>query len=286
MVDSMTEPLAATLAVPGATVYYEIRGTGPALLLIPGGNGDVGPYDRVAAHLADRFTVIAYERRGFSRSPIQVPLEDPARLRADADDATRVLDAVGADAAFVFGSSSGAIVGLDMLARHAGRVRTLVAHEPPLVELVPDAEQVKAVLDDVYATYRRAGVQVAMARFIEQIFGEPGLRRPDLPPGAELPQPVLDMMARMQTNLLFWMEHELRQYPRYLPDVEALRAVSGKLVLAGGEQSRDTFPYRPNLSLAERLGLNVVDFPGDHTGYVIEPTEFAKRLAEILSATR
>jgi pimeloyl-ACP methyl ester carboxylesterase len=282
----MTEPLAATLAVPGATVYYETRGTGPALLLIPGGNGDVGPYDRVAAHLADRFTVIAYERRGFSRSPIQVPIEDLERLHADADDAARVLDAIGAHAAFVFGSSSGAIVGLDMLARHADRVRTLVAHEPPLVELVPDAEHVKAVLDDVYATYRRAGVQVAMARFTEQIFGESGLRRPDLPPGATLPQPVVDMMARMQTNLLFWMEHELRQYPRYLPDFEALRAMSGKLVLAGGEASRDTFPYRPNLNLAERLALKVVDFPGDHTGYVIEPVGFATRLAEILSATR
>jgi pimeloyl-ACP methyl ester carboxylesterase len=282
----MTEPFATTLDVPGATVYYETRGTGPALLLIPGGNGDVGPYDRVAAYLADRFTVIAYERRGFSRSPIQVPLDDSGRLRADADDATRVLDAVGAQAAFVFGSSSGAIVGLDMLARHADRVRTLVAHEPPLVEFVPDAEHVKAVLDDVYETYRRAGVHVAMDRFTEQIFGEPGLRRPNMPPGAELPQPVLDMIARMQTNLLFWMEHELRQYPRYRPDLDALRAVSGKVVLAGGEESRDTFPYRPNLTLAERLGLKVVDFPGDHTGYVIEPVGFASRLAEILSTTR
>jgi len=282
----MTEPLAATLAVPGATVYYETRGTGPTLLLIPGGNGDVGPYDRLAAHLADRFTVTAYERRGFSRSPIQVPLDEAERLRADADDAIRVLDAVGQQAAFVFGSSSGAIVGLDMLARHADRVRTLVAHEPPLVELVPDAEQVKAILDDVYATYRRAGVQVAMSKFTEQIFGEPGLRRPDMPPGAELPKPVIDMMARMQTNLLFWMEHELRQYPRYRPDTEALRALSAKLVLAGGEESRDTFPYRPNLTLAERLGRKVVDFPGDHTGYVIEPVGFASRLAEILSATQ
>src|SRR5689334_17451483 len=182
----MTEPLAATLAVPGATVYYETRGTGPALLLIPGGNGDVGPYDRMAAQLADRYTVIAYERRGFSRSPIHVPLEAPERLRADADDATRVLDAAGVEAAYVFGSSSGAIVGLDLLARHPDRIRILVAHEPPLVEFVPDGEQVKAVLDDVYAIYRRAGVQVAMARFAEQIFGERGLRRPDMPPGATL----------------------------------------------------------------------------------------------------
>jgi len=183
----------------------------------------------------------------------------------------------------VFGSSSGAIVALDLLARHAGRVRTLVAHEPPLVGLVPDGEQMGAVLDEVHATYRREGTRVAMARFTEKIFGERGLGRSEVPPVADLPQPVVDMMARMQTNMLFWMEHELRQYPRYLPDVPALRAAAGKLVLAGGEDSRDTFPYRPNLTLAQRLGLKVVDFPGDHIGYTVEPAAFAARLAEVLA---
>src|SRR3954447_2802054 len=104
----MTELIARTLDVPGARVYYEARGTGPVLLLIPGGQGDVGPFDRLASDLADRFTVVAYERRGFARSPMQTPVEGIDRLHADADDAVRVLDAVGAGAAYVFGSSSGA----------------------------------------------------------------------------------------------------------------------------------------------------------------------------------
>src|SRR5581483_2633124 len=137
MVDSMTDVTSRTLDVPGARVYYVSRGTGPVLLLVPGGNGDVGPFDRLASDLADRFTVVAYERRGFTRSPIETPIDDADRLHADADDAARVLDAVGAGTAYVLGSSSGAIVALDLLTRHPDRIVTLIAHEPPLVELVP-----------------------------------------------------------------------------------------------------------------------------------------------------
>jgi len=278
----MTDLISRTLEVPGAHVYYESRGTGPVLLLVPGGNGDVGPFDRLASDLADRFTVVAYERRGFTRSPIETPIGDADRIHADADDAARVLDAVGAATGYVFGSSSGAIVALDLLTRHPDRFIKVVAHEPPLVELVPDGAALKTVFDEVYATWQRDGGEAAMRQFTTKIFGEMPAGRTAPPPGAELPQPIVDMMARIQTNLGFWMEHELRTYPLYQPDVEALRPLAGKLILAGGEESRETFPYRPNLVLAERLGLKVVDFPGDHTGYAVDPAGFAARTLEVL----
>ncbi|MFF1644665.1 alpha/beta fold hydrolase [Streptomyces sp. NPDC058240] len=50
-----------------------------------------------------------------------------------------IVDALGADSADVFGSSGGAVTGLALVARHPARVRTLVAHEPPVMELLPDA---------------------------------------------------------------------------------------------------------------------------------------------------
>src|SRR4051812_3549259 len=284
MVDGMTDLISRTVEVPGAQVYYEVRGTGPALLLIPGGNGDVGPYDRLAADVADRFTVVAYERRGFSRSPIGSPIDDDDRVHADADDAVRVLDAVGVDTARVFGSSSGAIVALDLLVRHPDRVTTVIAPEPPLVALAPDPAGLTAILEEVHATARGEGADVAMRVFDERIFGANGRRGMAMPAGVELPPQVADMMARIRTNLGFWLEHELRQYPRYQPDVDALRALAGKLVLAGGEEAHDTVPYQPNLALAERLGLEVVDFPGDHTGYAADPAGFAARLIEVLPA--
>lgn len=67
-----------------------------------------------------------------------------------AHDVHRVLQAVTHEPALVFGSSGGAVTGLALATRHPEQVRTLVAHEPPLVEVLPDAEQVR----DVYDTYR------------------------------------------------------------------------------------------------------------------------------------
>ncbi len=123
------------LAVPGATLHYEVSGDGPVLLMISGegdGGTDAAGYDAVVPQLAAQYTVVTYEPRG------NPPGGDPADKRGDeaAEDALAILDAVaGDDSAYVFGSSSGAITGLELLVRHPERIRLLIAHEPPAVEL-------------------------------------------------------------------------------------------------------------------------------------------------------
>lgn len=270
---------AETLTVPGATLYHEVRGSGPVLLFIPGGNGDAGPYARVAEVLADRFTTVAYDRRGFSRSPLEQPPDDATRLETDADDARRLLEHVGAAPGHVFGSSSGAIVALALLARNPERVGAVVAHEPPSLIVLPDGGRYQAMLDDVYEQYRREGAGPAFERFS----AEAGVRGGALPAGGEQPSPAMAEIAlRLRPNTEFWFEHELRQYPRAPLDLAALQRLSGQLVLAGGAESRDHFPYFPNAELARRFGTRVVDFPGGHVGYATHPAEFAARLREVL----
>lgn len=273
--------MAETLQVPGATLYYELRGTGPLLLLIPGGNGDAGPYERLANGLVDRYTVVSYDRRGFSRSPLSSPAENARRIETDSADAHHLLTRLADQAdgpAYVFGSSSGAIVALDLIVRHPDQIHTLVVHEPPAVTLLPDAEQVLEFLEQVYDTYRNSGVDSAMQKFNAGV----GMDNMQLPPGVELPPQLTAMMSRIQGNMAFWLECEIRQYPRFVPDVAALKSVSARLVLAGGCDSREQFPYRPNLVLAEQIGSQVVDFPGGHVGYVTHPVEFAEKLCEVL----
>src|SRR4051812_5159221 len=94
------------VAVPGARLHVEIRGTGPVLLCIVGGNGDAEVFARMAAGLANRFTVVSYDRRGFARSPLDEAPDDAARLAADGDDVARLIEHLGAGPAYVFGSSS------------------------------------------------------------------------------------------------------------------------------------------------------------------------------------
>ncbi|WP_433654114.1 alpha/beta fold hydrolase [Nocardia sp. CA-128927] len=272
----MDVPTQHTLAVPGATLYYEIRGGGPVLLLITGGNGDAGVYDALAERLADRYTVVAYDRRGFARSPLAGPPED--RIVNDGADAAALLTHLGDQPAYVLGSSSGAIVALELLSKRPELVRTVVAHEPPIATLLPDSATWLEFFDGIYRTSRTEGNMAAMGAFAEAM----GLRRPG-PPNVELPPASAPMIARIQQNLEFWMEHELRQYVRYTPDLAALRPSADKLVLGVGHDSKDTFPARPNTVLAEELGLEVIEFPRDHIGYVTAADEFAAQLDQLLT---
>lgn len=270
---------ANTFGVPGAGLYYELCGSGPVLLLIPGGNGDAVPFESAADALAGRYTVVGYDRRGFSRSRLDGPLPQ-RRIETDSDDAHRLLTHLSAEPAYVFGSSSGAIVALDLLCRHPQQVRTLIAHEPPIATVLPDGAQWLEFFAEVYDTYRRFGADTAMENFSARM----GLRGIGQPPhGAQVRPRGLEVVDRGRRNRDFWLQHELRQYPRFVPDVAALKAVLPRLVLAGGRGSREYFPYRASTVLADQLGSTVADFPGGHVGYATHPAEFALRLAEVLA---
>ena len=157
-------PVSGALEVPGAKLSYEVRGAGPVLLLIHGGNGDTDLFGRLADELTDRYTVVAHVRRGFPRSPLSGPVDGRGRFEADRDDALRLLDRLADGPAYVFGSSSGALVAVDLIAQYPERVRVLVAHEPPAVTLLQDAARHLGFAEEVYETYLRAGVGPAMRK--------------------------------------------------------------------------------------------------------------------------
>lgn len=269
---------AQTLLVPGATLYYETRGSGPVLLMIAGGSTDVGVFESVADILADTYTVVTCDPRGNSRSPLDGPPVDVS-IEDLSDDARRLLETVADGPAYVFGSSSGAVTGLDLISKHPALVSRLVAHEPPMFQILPDAADFRAFFDDLYETYRREGAWSAGAKFGKAMGF---MRGGDLPPNRELPPEVVAGMQRMNANADFFFAHEAKRFTRYVPDLAALDANKDRIVLAGGEDSRQAPPYRPAAWLAERFGKAVIDFPGDHTGYLTQPVAFAAKLREVL----
>ncbi|MEC3976902.1 alpha/beta fold hydrolase, partial [Amycolatopsis sp. H20-H5] len=278
--ERMDTPEIGELVVPGARLYYEVVGTGPALVLVPTGNGDAGPFRPIASLLADRYTVITYDRRGFSRSPLDGPVDDERRLETDVDDVLRLLAHLADGPACVFGTCSGAIVALALLERHPDRVRALVAHEPPLASVLPNADEELEFHENLYELYRTAGVDEARQAF-GRYLGATGASKPPeefQPP----PDELADMLARTRRNLTFWFDHEVRSFPAVVPDTVALKAASAQLVLAGGTTSREQSPYRANAVLAGRVGLDLEHFPGGHLGHVTDPVEFAERLHEVL----
>jgi acetyltransferase/esterase len=263
------------VAVTGARLHCELRGSGPLLVCVVGGNGDPTVFGPLADLLAPRWTVLTYVRRGFVRSPVDGEV-GPDKLGDDVADLALLIERHGGPAV-VLGSSSGAIVVLELLVRRPELVRAAIAHEPPLVGLLPDRDAIVARFDAAHETFHREGAQAAMAEFGE-ITGVVGARRP--PPGEEpaaVPPEFLAMRERWPANNAFWFSHEYGPYPVHEIDLAALREHAGRLVLAVGAVSREEgqLASRPNLVLADELGLTPLEVPGGHLGYLEDPAGFA-----------
>jgi pimeloyl-ACP methyl ester carboxylesterase len=267
-------PTSHTLAVPGARLHYEVRGSGPVLALI-GSPMNAASFGPIADALAGHHTVITYDPRGISGSTVDDPSQDSTPdLRAD--DVAAILDAVGASSADVFGSSGGAVTALALVARHPQRVRTLVAHEPPLLELLPDAAERRAEVDDMVDTFHRDGHAAAFAKFMAAAgFDVDGDTAPAAAPGEPTEQALADGA--------WFFEHELRPTASYLPDVEALTAAPTRVIVGIGADSGRLLTHRTSTALAELLGTPPVQFPGDHGGFLTQPAQFAARLGEVLA---
>jgi pimeloyl-ACP methyl ester carboxylesterase len=279
---SMGSARIGTLEVPGASLHYEVQGSGPVLLVIPGMPADAGFYAVLARRLAGSFTVVAFDPRGVSRSRLDGPPTDQL-VPVHADDARRVLDAVGAGPANVLGDSVSGLVGLELAAGAPGQVRTLVTFEPPLTELLPDRERWRAFIEELHATYRSDGLYPALEKFGEGVglSGE-GQDEP-APPGDPDPE-VAAAIGRMGANMEFWLEHVVRpSFMGYRPDIGKLRAGGVRIVVVVGDRSGPRqMAYQASHALAGQLGTTPVTVPGDHNAVTSRPEAFAATLEELL----
>ena len=275
-----SDPVTHALDVPGARLYYERRGTGPLLLLI-GSPMDSTGFAGLASALADDYTVVTYDPRGIGNSSRQ-DLGRDVTPEQQADDVHRLLAALGREPAYVFGSSGGAVVGLALVTAHLGQVRTLVAHEPPVVELLPDSAQVRTQIQDIYDTYRADGADKAMQKFMAHAgLGEAPGQKAEAP----LWEPSPEQMARMRATTEVFLAHLIRPTTRYRPDIEALRTAPTRIVVAVGATSKGQLANRGARALADELGTPAVEFPGDHGGFVALPQQCGRVLDQVLTQT-
>ncbi|MFD3487605.1 alpha/beta fold hydrolase [Streptomyces sp. NPDC058665] len=259
-----------TLDVPGAHLSYETRGSGPVLVLT-GAPMNAAHFAPLADALPDEYTVVTHDPRGISGSTLDDPTQDSTpELRAD--DIAAILDDIGADSADVFGSSGGAVTGLALVARHPARVRTPVAHEPPVLEVLPDAAERRAEMDDIVETFHREGLGPAFGKFMTVSGMEPAAGPP---PG--------EPSAQDQADGARFLAHELRGTAGYLPDIKALTAARPRVLIAIGTTSGPLLTHRTSTALAAQLGTHPVEFPGGHGGFMEAPGEFAGVFRKVLA---
>jgi len=265
------------LEVPGARLYYETHGSGPLLLMVPGANGTADIFTRVTAHLAAHYTVVTYDRRGFSRSSLEGPQDYAQRLETDAADVRRLIEHLSDEPATVFGTSSGGVVVLEVLTRHPAVVRTLVPYESVAMRQLPEGQQWVDFCFRVYDFYRHSGLQPALEKFREQLFAESD---------RQLMARALDLKSgEIRANVTYWFERELRQYPAVDLNLDTLKAHAERIVPAVGRESRGYPAYEVSVALAQKLGREVIELPGGHAGYVGHPAEFARELVQALVRT-
>jgi len=268
-----TTPIVRSVTVPGARLHYEMRGSG-ALVLVIGSPMASAEFAPLADALAGDHTVVTYDPRGYANSPVDDP-DEPSGVEERADDVAAILDDLSAESADVFGSSGGAVTGLALVARHPGRVRTLVAHEPPLLELLPDAAEQRANTDAILDTFHRDGFGAAWMHFMRNAGFD--MSAGDAPSGPSEPsEDEIRQAAR-------FFEIDLLPTTRYLPDIEALTNGPTRVVIGIGVDSGRLLTYRTSVALCESLGSRPVEFPGDHGGFMGAPTEFADTLRTVLS---
>src|SRR5690242_19065979 len=275
-----------------ADITYDVHGPlptadGQRLLFMIGQPMTAGGFSTLASHFPDR-TVVTYDPRGLGRSTRHDGrVENTPTLQAS--DVHAVIEALGAGAVEMFASSGGAVTALALVAAHTGDVTTLVAHEPPLIPVLPDAEaaeRARAAFRDAYeANGRGAGMAAFIAmtswrgEFTDEYFAQP----PADPARFGMPK---DDDGSRDDPLLSDRSWAITDYR---PDVDALAAAPTRVVIAVGEETGDTFTGRTAVATAELLGQQATVFPSHHGGflggehgYAGQPEAFAERLRAVL----
>ncbi|PWK70930.1 pimeloyl-ACP methyl ester carboxylesterase [Streptomyces sp. CG 926] len=270
------------LAVPGATLHFQVVGRGPVLLLSQSGEGDADRTVDLVPHLTDTFTVVTYDRRGLSRSTLHDPAR-PVTMAEHADDVARLLAEVTDGPASMAGFSMGAAIGLQVVARHPGLLSTLIAHEPVMPNLLAEADRAEhlAELSAIQNAHSTGGLTAAFPAIALHLGIDPAH---DATEDDLTPQPLT---PRRQANFGFFIGTEFTAVTTDdLDPAEAVRAAARagtRIIAATGRTTRPTVhTYRCALALAARLDTEPVEFPGGHNGNTAFPRATARTLKALL----
>jgi hypothetical protein len=181
------------------------------------------------------------------------------------------------------------VTALALVAAHPGDVLTLVAHEPPLIPVLPDAAEAERARAAVRDAYEAKGRGAGMAAFIAMAswrgeFSDAYFAQQAADPAA-VGMPTEDDGSRDDPLL----SDRSWAVSSYRPDVDALAAAPTRVIIAVGEESDGTFTGRTAVATAELLGGHATVFPSHHGGflggefgYAGQPEAFARRLRDVL----
>ena len=252
--------------IPGGRLYYLTQGRGPALVLLGGGPANADTLGPLASHLADDYTVVTYDRRGYSRSRLDDPSEETTISR-HSDDLRLLIAALGTGPTAVFGASFGALIALDLAACAPGSAAAVIVHEPPLGQLVPGGQRGQFHL----------GAEGDPSAALDAMAAATGVTRGRAAGRAGSGPEV------SRSDISLFIRRDVPAIGAYHLRLPRLAAVSGRLTVAASQAGRDYYPYQCALRLAEHLGTPLAELPGNHAGMIQQPAQFATALKTVLT---
>lgn len=273
------------LKLDGATLRYHQVGEGPVLICIPGANGTGDIFMPLAQQLKDNFTVVAVDRRGYGESELTEPLPESAadpdnryRVKRDAQDIAELAKSLSDEPVYVLGSSSGAIVAMHVLKDHSDIVKRIAFHEPPINTFLPDASYWQDKNAEIIDIALNEGMPQAMKLFGETLkisqLDQEYMSKPAQSGDDAESKKIFEQMKN-------WFKYEIRQYTESDITIEDLSQYKDIITLLNGTDSKGSFPQEVNFFISESTGIDIVDIPGGHLGYVQKPEGFAEVLLKI-----
>jgi pimeloyl-ACP methyl ester carboxylesterase len=222
--------------VNGIGLYYELEGSGEPLALVHGSWGDATSWRFVVPGLAESFRVLAYDRRGHSRS--ERP-DTPGSVDEDGDDLAALLEALDLAPAHVATNSWGGNIALRLATRRPDVFRSLCCHEPPLWSLLEGDPESQEMLQEGARSLEEVGRRIAAGdhegaarQFVEEVAFGPGAWENELP---------AEMRAVFVQNAPTYLD-ELQDPNQLKVDRDALARLDLPVRFTEGSESPPVFP--------------------------------------------
>ncbi|GAA5809852.1 hypothetical protein MFLAVUS_003267 [Mucor flavus] len=262
------------LQVNSARLCYEVKGDGPFIVFVAGGDGSYQPFTSLRDLLVKHFTVVLYSRRGYCKSKLTEPQDYTKRLDTDVQDLYTLMKSVTDETFSVFASSSSGIVALTYVNRYPDTVDKCFLHEP-MVDLsaLLDGRQLKSEHRKGIEIFEVYGRNAALV-----YYGELYLNKSDRY------YMVDKQVSQVKSGWDYHFEHEAHQY--LFTEVDMDKVHRDKLVMLHGVESTESFISRPGAAFSKALGMEMVPLPGGHIGFYTDYKTFAVEFIKVCRECR
>lgn len=260
----------------GVELNYDETGAGETLVLVHGGWSDRNNWLPVVGDFARSFSVVAYDRRGHGLSSRGAW----GSRRDQEDDLAALIERLGDEPVHVAGTSFGGSIALGLASRRPELIRSVVAHEPPLVSVVAADPELRVQLQAVVATItairervERGDARAAAEQFVEEVALGPGAWE-------VLPEPLRETM--IDSAPAFVAEQEDPEWAAI--DLDELARIPTPVLISGSDDSPAWFA-----PIVAKLAAAIGDAEGHtyrgagHAPHVIDPGAYLAAVTDFLS---